>query len=79
VFMVWYLIKQRDNFAFTFTFTFTSNFKSQDNSVGIATGYGLDDRMSGVRLPAGGGGWEFFSSTPCPERLWGPPSLLSNG
>jgi len=21
----------------------------------------------------------FFSSTPHPERLWGPPSLLSNG
>jgi hypothetical protein len=26
-----------------------------------------------------GGGWEFFSSTPRPERLWGPPNLLSNG
>jgi hypothetical protein len=25
-----------------------------------------------------GGGWEFFSSSPRPERLWGPPSLLSN-
>jgi hypothetical protein len=24
-------------------------------------------------------GWEFFSSPPPPERLWGPPSLLSNG
>jgi hypothetical protein len=24
-------------------------------------------------------GWEFFSSPPCPDRLWGPPSLLSNG
>jgi len=23
--------------------------------------------------------WEFFSSPPCPDRLWGPPSLLSNG
>jgi hypothetical protein len=22
-------------------------------------------------------GWEFFSSPPCPEWLWGPPSLLS--
>jgi hypothetical protein len=21
-------------------------------------------------------GWEFFSSPPCPDRLWGPPSLL---
>jgi hypothetical protein len=24
-------------------------------------------------------GWEFFSSPPFPERLWGPSSLLSNG
>jgi hypothetical protein len=24
-------------------------------------------------------GWEFVSSTPPPERLRGPPSLLSNG
>jgi len=23
-------------------------------------------------------GWEFFSSPPHPERLWGPPTLLSN-
>jgi hypothetical protein len=22
---------------------------------------------------------EFFSSPPCPDRLWGPPSLLANG
>jgi len=26
-----------------------------------------------------GGGWEFLSSPPRPERLLGPPSLLSNG
>jgi hypothetical protein len=51
--------------------------ESRDSSVGIALGYVLDDRGSRVRLPAGG--WEFFSSPPCPERLWGPPSLLSNG
>jgi hypothetical protein len=24
-------------------------------------------------------GKEFFSSPPCPDRLWGPPSLLFNG
>jgi hypothetical protein len=29
--------------------------KSRDSSVGIATGYGLDDRGSRVRLPAGAG------------------------
>jgi hypothetical protein len=28
---------------------------SRDNSVGIALGYGLDDRGSGVRFPAGAG------------------------
>jgi hypothetical protein len=48
-----------------------------EGSVGIALGYRLDDRGSRVRFPAGG--WEFFSSPPPPERLWGPPSLLSNG
>jgi len=25
-----------------------------------------------------GGGWEFLSSPPPPERLWGPPNLLSS-
>jgi len=33
-----------------------------------------DDRRS---IP--GDGWELLSSTPCPDRLWGPPSLQSNG
>jgi hypothetical protein len=42
--------------------------------VGIALGYRLDDRGS-----ISGGSWEFFCSPPRPERLWGPPSLLSNG
>jgi hypothetical protein len=46
----------------------------RDDSVGIALGYGLDDRGSSP-----GRGWEFFSSPPCPDRLWGPLSLLSNG
>jgi len=36
--------------------------------------YGLDDRGS---IP--GGCWEFFPKPPRPERLWGPPNLLSNG
>jgi hypothetical protein len=29
--------------------------KNRDSSVGKATGYGLDDRMIGVRFPAGAG------------------------
>jgi hypothetical protein len=33
--------------------------------------------LRSIRFPAGD--WEFFSSPPRPDRLWGPPSLLSNG
>jgi hypothetical protein len=32
--------------------------------------YGLEDRVSGVRFPAGAGNFSL---------LWDPPSLLSNG
>jgi len=42
----------------------------------VATGCGLDDRGSRVRFPAGLG---IFSSSLRPDRLWNPPSLLSNG
>jgi hypothetical protein len=45
--------------------------RSRDSSVGIVTVYGLDDGGSNP-----GRSWEFFSSTPRPDRLW---SLLSNG
>jgi hypothetical protein len=50
--------------------------KSRDSSVGIALGYGLEERGSRVQFPAGAGN---FTSPPRPERLWGPPRLLSNG
>jgi hypothetical protein len=46
------------------------------HSVGIATGYRMDDRGVGVRVPLGP---RIFSSPRCPDRLWGPPNLLSNG
>jgi hypothetical protein len=49
---------------------------SRDSSVGIATGYGLDDRGVGVRVPVGS---RIFSSPRRPHGVWGPPSLLSNG
>jgi hypothetical protein len=70
-------IKQSTNdFPFqSDTLTLPSHFlmqKSRDSSVGIVMGYGLDDTIPG-------GGWEILSSPPHPERLWGPPSLLSNG
>jgi hypothetical protein len=48
---------------------------SRDSLAGIATGYGLDDRGIGVRVPVGS---RIFSSPRRPHRLWGPPCLLSN-
>jgi hypothetical protein len=52
-FMAWCLVKQRDKFTFTFTVLY--KVKSRDSSVGTATGYGLNDRLIGVRFPAGVG------------------------
>jgi hypothetical protein len=46
-----------------------------DSSVGTVTGYGLDDRGVGVRVPVGS---RIVSSPRRPDRLWGPTSLLSN-
>jgi hypothetical protein len=48
--------------------------RSLDSAVGITTGYGLDDRGVGVRVPVGSG---FFSSPRRPDWLWGP--LISSG
>jgi hypothetical protein len=44
----------------------------RDSSVGVATRYGLD----GPEIESRGGG-EIFRT--CPDRPWGPPSLLYNG
>jgi hypothetical protein len=46
--MAWYIIKHRNKF----TFPFKSNHIC---IVGITNGYGLYDRMIGVRFPAGDG------------------------
>jgi hypothetical protein len=48
----------------------------RDSAVSIATGYGLDDRGVGVRVPVKA---EIFNSPQRPDCLWGPHSLLSNG
>jgi hypothetical protein len=48
---------------------------SQDSAVGIVIGYGLDERGVGVRVPVES---RIFSSPRHPDRLWGPPSVLSN-
>jgi hypothetical protein len=54
--------------------SYTSLSRSQDSSVvqRWATSW-----MIGVSSP--GRGWKFFSSPPHPDRLCGPPSLLSRG
>jgi hypothetical protein len=46
--------------------------KSRDSVVRIATGYGLDDRRVGVRVPVGS---KIFSSARRRDRFWGPPNL----
>jgi hypothetical protein len=57
------------NYFYMNTFSsFNSTMKTRDSSVGIATGYGLDDRGVGIRVPVVA---KFL--------FWGPPSLLSNG
>jgi hypothetical protein len=47
--------------------------RSRDSSVGIATGYRLDDPGS---IPDSA---RFIPYLQRPDRLWGPPSLLYNG
>jgi hypothetical protein len=47
------------------------------SSGSIVSGYGLDDRAIEVPFPAEAK--DFSSNLLCPDRLWGPPSLLSNG
>jgi hypothetical protein len=51
-------------------------YSNNPSAVGIATGYGLDDRGVGVRVPVES---RMFSSPRRPHRLWGPPNFLSSG
>jgi hypothetical protein len=50
--------------------------RSRDSTDSIVTGYRLDGGGVSVRVPVGA---KIFSSPRRPDRLWGPPSLLSNG
>jgi hypothetical protein len=43
--------------------TTSQSVRSRDSSVGIALGYGMDDRDSGVRFPGGGGLGSFLFTT----------------
>jgi hypothetical protein len=49
---------------------------SRDSAVGIAIGYGMDDRGVGVRVPVRS---RIFTSPRRPDRLSGSPNLLSSG
>jgi hypothetical protein len=51
-------------------------YMSRDSSVGIATGYELNDRVVGDRVPVG----SIISSSPRrPDPLWGPPASYLMG
>jgi hypothetical protein len=60
---------------FSISFIFGDK-ESRDSSVCTATGYGLDDRGVGVRVPVGS---RIFTSLSRSNRLWGPPTLLFYG
>jgi hypothetical protein len=47
--------------------------RNRDNVVGIATGYGLDDRGIRIRVQVGS---RIFSSPRRPDRFWETPSLF---
>jgi hypothetical protein len=51
-------------------------YEGRDSTVNIVTGYRLDDRGVGVRVPVGS---RILSSPRHPDWVWGPPSLLSSG
>jgi hypothetical protein len=48
VFIAWCLLKYKDSFN-------RNNWMSWGSSVGITTGYGLDNGMIGIRFPTGAG------------------------
>jgi hypothetical protein len=57
-------------------YIFSAGGRSRDSAVGIATGYGLNDRGVGVRVPVGS---RISSSPRLPDRIFGQSNLLSNG
>jgi hypothetical protein len=71
------LLTEEEIAAVTFFYFHQHYTESRDSSVGIATsGYGLDNRVVGVRVPVGP---RIFTSRSRPDCLWGPPCLLLNG
>jgi hypothetical protein len=76
---VWHLIVSSEcsrNLGIPFCFSIRYGGRSQDSIVSIATGYRLNDRGVGVRVPVGS---RIFTSPCRPDQLWGLPSLLYSG
>ena len=74
--VILYKYRRKDYFSRNTTNNISSIYKSgsgSGSSVGIATGYGLD----GPGIESRWGKAEIFRT--CPDRPWGPPSLLYNG
>jgi hypothetical protein len=72
----------RKEFAFELCYSLMNlpfphlKYKIRGSIISLVTGYGLDDQGVGVWIPAR----ERIFTSPCrPHRLWGSPSLLSNG
>jgi hypothetical protein len=70
----WPRVEHSTALFFIYSISFVK--RSRGSVVGIATGYGLDDIVVGFQSPVGS---RILSSPRRPYRLWGPPSLLSNG
>jgi hypothetical protein len=66
---IWHLCSSIFNFSF-----YRCSIRSSSTSVSTVSDYRLDDRGS---IPVREKG--FFLQPLCPDQLWGPPSLLSNG
>jgi hypothetical protein len=75
-FSFWQRKKFLQLYFFSISTTYVIKFSIYLSVVGTATGYGLDDRGIGVRVPVGS---RIFFSPSRPDRLWGPPNLLSPG
>jgi hypothetical protein len=68
-----FIIPERYSVHFCIRLFLLLSLRNRDSSVGIATDYGLDGR--GL-IPDRGK--RVLFSLQRPDRLWGPPSLLSN-
>jgi hypothetical protein len=63
-------------YIYIYVYIYTVFYRSWDSAVSIATGYVMEDRGIGVRVPVVS---RIFSSPYRPDRFWGPPNLLPNG